>query len=420
MSNEQHAPNTSGLLDPSFGDAGKVIVQIPDSTGTVTRIHGLAIDADEGVLLSSTSKNHFVLGRLFEDGSLDKQFGNGGWVRDVFASAGNSTGISVSILNKNGSILLSGVHNTTGSYAEPALALFTAAGHYDTDFGQHGKIVIPLPNDPERSAGLAEYEPTATSGSSRHPVILGDGKLLLVHQGWLIRLLKNGQPDSSFHNGKHYRSALHPIYPSNISRIVQVSADTVVLGGNANVNGEIAGMLTRYFTNGELDPSFGQDGFVLLSNLGFDTNIVEILLKDNNQRKVVAVGQKISSPLQGYMVCIDETGNLDAGFNDGRPVLTPTDPNRQFVWHAAAIDTHDRIIATGGSFEGNGGLVYLPTGRFLADGTPDFSFSANGGWVATKDQLGEAITIDHKGRIVIGGFNQPSGEMSAILLRYLA
>lgn len=414
-----HTDSTSAArLDPSFGEAGRVVIHIPDTSTSVSRISGLVTDLDSRVLFTSSSPKRFLLGRLLEDGTVDRQFGNNGVIHDVFAEGdGLSLSTGVSILN-NGTILLTGVYDPSGPQRLPALALFNASGHYVTEFGQYGKAVIPVPNAAEGSAGLSGADPFAANGSSQPPVILADGKMLLVFEGWLIRLLKNGRPDDSFDNGKHYRPARHPKYPSTTTCIVQASAETVVLAGTAKVDGEIFGMFARYFTNGELDRSFGRDGFVVLTDLRLNTNILALAMKDND--KVVGIGQKLFTPSRGLIVCLNAKGHLDPGFNHGNPVLVPTDANRQFNWHAGTIDHAGRIVATGGSLEGSDSTPYIATGRFTPDGSPDLTFSTNEGWVSAEGQLAQALAIDHKDRIVISGLTSPPENVTPVILRYLA
>ncbi|KAB0495140.1 hypothetical protein [Pseudomonas vancouverensis] len=394
--------NSSAHLDPSFGDGGRVIVPISESPGEIPVIKGIAIDSSGAIFFASASADKFVLGRLLKDGTLDAGFGNNGFVRDIFAE-GTSLSTSVSLL-ENGSILLMGTHVHPRTRRMPGLALFSASGQYITGFGQNGKTVVPLPlTVPENSADLYEAEFAATSSSSTGPIMLPNGKLLLVYENVLIRLLRNGMPDPDFDNGNHYRRIQHPKYPSSLTRIVKDSAGTVVVSGTAQVNGKSTGVLVRCFTDGHIDRRFGEDGFVVLSDLDFNSNITALVpLKPH---KVLAVGQKTLENRKGYMVCLDEQGKFDTSFNGGKPVLVPSMEDVEFSWHTATVDHIGRIVATGGSF---GGLPFIPVGRFLPNGQPDLTFSRNEGWIRIEGQLSETVTLDDQGRIVFGGYTSSS------------
>lgn len=397
-------------LDPDFGEEGKAVIHIPGAGFEVSRIQGLAIDANEKVLFASTSSDRFVLGRLLKDGTTDQLFGNQGFIVDHFLDGDKSSGWGVSIL-KNGTILLSGAHQVAGSRSLPALARFDESGHYDSQFGEFGKIVIPLPESTADASAFPAPETLANGGSSKTPLILPDGKILLVYEGWLIRLTADGQPDSSFHEGKHYRNARHPEHPSLTYRIMQTSQDTVVLGGFAVVNQQNAVLLARYFINGELDTSFANRGFAILNDLSYNSVTVDIALKDLN--KILVIAQKSSDRSQGMLVCLDENGNYDTTFNNGQPVLVPADPDRNYSWHAGLIDAKGHIFASGGSLEGSTRPYYTITGKFLETG--DLIEE----WFNYQGQLSEAIATDHQRRIVIGGITTQNGKMLPTIYCYL-
>ncbi|MDO8403444.1 MAG: hypothetical protein Q7T27_08105 [Pseudomonas sp.] len=393
-------------LDPDFGEKGKTVIRIPEAGIEVSRIHGLAIDANEKVLFTSSTTVGFVLGRLLKDGSTDRLFGHQGFIVDRFHDGGKSTGSAISIL-KNGTLLLSGSHQAEGSRFLPALARFDESGHYDSHFGEFGKIVIPLPESSADANDFPAPERSASSASSNNPVILPDGKILLVYEGWLIRLTADGQPDSNFHEGKHYKSARHPEHPSLTRRIVQTSADTVVLGGFAVVNDQRAVLLARYFVNGELDTSFANQGFALLNDFDFHSVDVDIAVKD--QSKILVFAQKSDSDRsQGMLVCLDENGHYDTSFNNGQPVLLPTEPDRSYSWHAGLIDAKGQIFACGGSMEGIGRPYYTVTAKFLESGELQEE------WINFAGQLSEAVATDQQRRIVIGGITREDSMLPAI------
>ncbi|WP_179053727.1 hypothetical protein [Pseudomonas umsongensis] len=409
-----------GQLDPSFG-AGDGIdpVSIPGPENAISLIQGLAVDTEARVLFATSRSNRFVLGRRLRDGGADRQFGIEGLIHDFFTTeeGGNSTGTGVFIL-ESGAIMLRGSHSS-GSRSLPALALFDGNGHYDFGFGQYGKSVIPLPDESPGSDDL-KGELLIDGDPSTPLLISADEKILMVYEGFLIRLLKNGQPDPSFNGGKHYVDTRHPEYPSVILRMVQVCEDKLVLSGNANVNGERVVMFTCFFLDGKLDTDYGQNGYVLLNELGINGQMAVTALVTTSPGKVVAIGQRQSPTReQGFLIGLDSVGKLDRDFNDGDPVFTPVTDSHRFYWNAGAIDSKGRIIVSGGSMEGSGSPAYIVVGRYLPDGKADLDFSENEGFVTTTNvQLSVAVAPDPYDRIVIGGLTIPPN--SPLLLRYLA
>jgi uncharacterized delta-60 repeat protein len=409
-------------LDPSFG-AGDGIdpISMPGSEYSVSLVQGLAVDTEARALFANTRGNRFVLGRRLKDGGADRQFGIEGLIHDVFSTdeSGKSSGTGVFIL-ESGAIMLRGSHSSSGSRSLPALALFDGNGHYDFGFGQYGKSVIPLPDESPGSDDL-KGELLIDGDASTPLLISADEKILMVYEGFLSRLLKNGQPDPSFNGGKHYVDTRHPKYPSVILRMVQVSNDKLVLSGNANVNGERVVMFTCFFLDGKLDTDYGQNGYVLLHELGIYGPMAVTALVTTSPGKVVAIGQRQTPTReQGFLIGLDSVGKLDRDFNDGGPVFTPVSDSHRFYWNAGAIDSKGRIIVSGSSMEGSGSPGYVVVGRYLPDGKADLDFSENEGFVTTTNvQLSVAVAADPYDRIVIGGFtilplNTP------LLLRYLA
>jgi uncharacterized delta-60 repeat protein len=90
---------TNGAFDPGFGDSGKVLLAIPPIEGHPVSdgsVYGLEMDAHGRVLLFGfmsdevTSSAAYVT-RLSSSGLLDMTFGDGGFVRNFYHDAGDSS-----------------------------------------------------------------------------------------------------------------------------------------------------------------------------------------------------------------------------------------------------------------------------------------------------------------------------------------
>ena len=146
---------------------------------------------------------------------------------------------------------------------------------------------------------------------------------------------------------------------------------------------EYRGMLARLNADGSVDTTFGNTtipGIVEIPNLVAGNRMEGIeSMQRLDDGSIVAVGvSEVNSPLQGFVIKVDENGTLDPNFGNGGVVLIP----QTFV-HAVGIDSSGRIVAAGEQIASG---VYTSTVlRFAADGTPDAAFG------------GGAISIDWDG-----------------------
>jgi uncharacterized delta-60 repeat protein len=139
---------------------------------------------------------------------------------------------------------------------------------------------------------------------------------------------------------------------------------------------EYRGMLARLNADGSVDTSFGNTsipGVVAIPNLVLGARMEGI---ESMQRladgSIIAVGvSMVNTPLQGFIIKLDENGNLDDGFGDGGAVFTLAT-----YAHAVAIDSQGRIVVAGEHIVSG---VYTSTVmRLNADGSPDQSFGDAG------------------------------------------
>jgi uncharacterized delta-60 repeat protein len=129
--------STDGILDPTFGNAGKVLTKFnPD--GLTTGVSGLAVSASGELAvsgwISGDAPNHgFNVIKYLANGQLDYRFGSGGRVGTVFG-AGIRQAAGVAFQN-DGKIVAVG---TVRDYREFGIARYkpqgiAAAGDYDGD-----------------------------------------------------------------------------------------------------------------------------------------------------------------------------------------------------------------------------------------------------------------------------------------------
>ena len=65
----------AGDLDPSFGNGGKLVVDLNTFSETAADV---AVAGDGGILIAGTLGNRYLLAKFLGDGSPDSSFGTGG------------------------------------------------------------------------------------------------------------------------------------------------------------------------------------------------------------------------------------------------------------------------------------------------------------------------------------------------------
>jgi uncharacterized delta-60 repeat protein len=139
---------------------------------------------------------------------------------------------------------------------------------------------------------------------------------------------------------------------------------------------EYRGMLARLNADGSVDTSFGNTsipGVVEVPSLVAANRMEGIeSMQRLDDGSIIASGvSQVNSPLQGFVIKLDENGNLDPNFGSGGAVLIPAT-----YAHAVGIDSQGRIVTAGEHIVSG---VYTATVlRFNPDGTPDQSFGDNG------------------------------------------
>lgn len=243
--------NANGSLDTSFGTSG--IVQI---SGNWPSAKSVQIQSDGKIVVSGyeniSSINQFITYRLNSDGTLDNSFGTSGKVATPFGS-NFAEGYS-NVLQSDGKIIVVGqVQKSTES--DFAVVRYNSNGTLDTSFNSTGMVDNTSMSDSERGHAVR---------------IQSDGKILVAgysnvsgNQFALIRYNSNGSLDTAFgSSGKVSTSVPSSTAASAYSMTVQ-SNGRILVGGEAILSGYSYFAIARYNTNGSIDTSFGQSGFVV-------------------------------------------------------------------------------------------------------------------------------------------------------------
>jgi uncharacterized delta-60 repeat protein len=378
----------NGILDPSFGTNGIVVIDVGNLDNTSKSI---AIQPDGKILMagySSTSISFFNVVRLNPDGSLDNSFGTNGVVSTALTSTSNASSIA---LQDDGKIIAGG-HSWGGDYNEFTLIRYNSDGSLDATFGNSGIVTTSFVNK---------------SGIGKSLVIQADGKIILAGYSYfdfsdadefaLVRYNSDGSPDNSFGTG----GIVFTNFGNSMDLInsVTLQSDGKIIAGGFSAP-QMA--LARYLTDGSLDNTFGTNGLVTTNISTTSQAIINGLAL--TQDGIYACGFSIDSTSNSTLVKYDYNGNISPGFGVNGILIN------NLAQHDLYKDIKikgDKIVV--GGTANNYGDFNFTLSQFDLSGNPVMSFGTNGVFMVAPtnsfNQL-EAIAIQADGKILATGFCQ--------------
>ncbi len=360
-----------GSLDGSFGNAGVAAVAQP----VLTRAIGLQPDgkivfAGGDLAGTPSASNPGVLARLNPDGTLDSSFGTGGTSQLDFGFGGMAPAV-VAPDSSGGFVVMGGAtacvvseESCIVSFSANALARFTSAGLPDPSFGDDGQVVASPPGN------------VLTGARNSHP------KAVIA------------QPDGSvIVAGDSYAYDTHP-YP----------------GGSGFA-------LAKYTSDGRLDPSFGDGGFVATSPASdptaLPTTATTALRQPDKKILVVGTGRaRGTNRIRFVLARYDPDGSLDPKFGDDGIAITGF-PVQQGSVAGAVLEAGGKIVV-GGNVGDRATLV-----RYRSDGSLDRPFGGDGIVAlagARSVKTLRAVALSRTGRILVAGTRGVAGPFSGAMV----
>lgn len=178
----------------------------------------------------------------------------------------------------------------------------------------------------------------------------------------------------------------------------QYGQNRLVLAGQAyGTDSDIA--IARYLANGKLDPSFGNGGKVV-TDLGGDEQATDVAV--DSKGRIVVAGYSGGAPNLGDALVARylADGTLDDSFG----MNGIASPGSGGAW-AVAVDSQDRVVISGAELEPSSDIVWFVE-RLTADGDPDNAFGDHGrteGSLSAIANIATDVTLDASGRVVFAG-----------------
>jgi uncharacterized delta-60 repeat protein len=185
----------SGVLDSTFGSAGKVTV---DLRGTPDHARALSVMANGKILAGGTSRDpgggrlDMAAVRLNSDGSVDSSFGVSGAVLTTYGGPGSQVANDIAH-DTSGRVVLGGVYGTNAPNDFAGVRL-SPTGALDPAFGTGGLATVDF-------QGRDDYGNILLADERGGYILAGVSLSTGDHRVGITRLLASGQVDSAFGTG---------------------------------------------------------------------------------------------------------------------------------------------------------------------------------------------------------------------------
>jgi uncharacterized delta-60 repeat protein len=194
------------------------------------------------------------------------------------------------------------------------------------------------------------------------------------------------QHNQSFGTGGFSITNLSNEAPNFAYSIAQQANGKILIAGST---------LTRLFTNGNVDSSFGTNG--LACKAGFP--YINAMAVQTDDKIICAFNDYYKVLLKRFTAA----GILDSSFGSNG-LVEMYEPNKLFFINALRMQQDGRIMVTGSCSVNDKSGFFVA--RFLNNGMPDLSFNSNGKLVidlSTYNDVAYDIVIQSSGKIIIGG-----------------
>jgi len=395
-----------GDLDPSFGRGGKVLTDL----GGDEEANAAALQPDGRIVAagSGQSGRRFLVVRYNGDGTLDSNFGSGGYVLTQVGPFGDRGVASALVRQEDGKLVAAGAAGGDQlGESQFALVRYDTTGALDPSFGTGGTVTTMF----------------AADASANAVVIQPDGFIVavgaLTYSGGLncdfalARYDASGNLDPGFGTGG---TVVTDLGGCDVAHAVVLQPDGRILVAGSSGAFQFRVALARYAADGTLDPSFGTGGVVLTD---FSADIRALALLPSGL--ILVAGGAVPSMFNGYdrtggfaLLGYRPDGTLDPTFGIGGTATSRfggshtggyTSDGYTDLARALAVQPDGMVVAAGEVLPGNE-VSHFGLLRYAPDGSLDRTFAPCAGAVTV---FGE-FTVARASAVLI----QPDGKLVAV------
>ena len=389
---------TPGLPDVSFNGTGKLVTNTPNNYPSS---HGEAIGIQNNgrIVIAGSIGDSRYLAALQENGTFSTGWGNGSAIGvndDNYCSSGCTSGLNALKMMGTSEFIAVGWTKTMGSTSGKRFFL--------NKYASSGVGLWSVPVFNGRGEDLSSGDDIAYDLE-----LQADGRILLVGSadavigvarfdtdGWLdLSYADAGEQLIDITNGDEERATACHLTPDG----------KLVLVGWVGYGTDYQGVVFQLDTNGDLDPSFSNDGVTdgwqeLEFIPGASSFLTDVHITDNGD--IYLLGDVLDQGRNWALAKLTANGQLVPGFGgDGTVSLDldmPIDLSAALAWQSDG-----KLIVVGSTGNLTDGQTCVA--RYLSNGTLDNTFGTGGlSCVQIEDLSFPAdVTIDAMGRIVVVG-----------------
>src|SRR5690606_39109463 len=298
------------------------------------------------------------------DGMLDTSFGNGGKVFTTISSGNDFANDAVQLSDK--SIIVCGYANLNGQDA--VLVKYSENGTLDSGFGSNGISILEI--------GQMHSEFYTIALQSNGKIIAAGTSGESFGHATFARFHPDGTLDTSFANNGILRS--YTGYQSNVEQVLITPEDEIIgVGYSSNVTGDI--QIIKLTSDGAFDSSFGMNGIATIDPINRGERPFAATF---NQEKILVagVGRVEGNNYEASMVVqVNSDGSLDSTFGNNGYVATQFGNNGTSTYERLqSIVVKNGKIYASGFRNTNSTEFHITLMKLNADGTFDQDFANDG------------------------------------------
>jgi len=338
----------NGEVDAAYGGEG---IAKADFFGGSNDLRALAVDPDGAVVAAGSAgvdrdSTDAALARFLPSGALDASFGTDGMVTldlariDYFVAVVAGPGRSVTVL---------GFTSSGGGNSKSLIARFDPDGELDSSFSEDG---IQMLDDLGGGSGTASATSLALGAEGTITVGVSiDSQSTSYAAPGVLRLTENGARDTSFSSDGlvtfEIAAETSPgpdVELTPIGGVLVAGTVTYPIPGGHRDGDVFAAELEA---NGELDRSFGVDGFRYVDAGGSDNGVDAELRSGGGW--AISVGDS-EMPYEFQLVALAPDGLLDTSFSaDGRVSTDVSGVGSSDFGMNLEVDAEGRLVVLGGA-----------------------------------------------------------------------
>lgn len=325
--------NQDGSLDESFGANGKVTTNFGNLRTDVAC--AITLQDDGKIILAGYTNEggpdyNFAVARYNSNGTLDTSFDTDGILHTDITSGENDIAYGVAI-QPDGKIVVVGY---TGTNADIAIVRYNEYGALATGFGTNGIVTTDI--DSANNYGRAVVI------DSNNNILVG-GDFGNNNKLFVLRYSSTGSLDTSFNSNGYVTTSIGSGITSGYSLCLD-SDGKILIAGVADIPPSRDFAIVRYMTNGSLDTTFGTAGKVTTNFNETNSDDYAYAVKVDSSGRIIVAGHTLLSGVYDFAVArYYSNGNLDTSFGKKIYDLGSDDDRVSCM----AIQTDGKIIIAG-------------------------------------------------------------------------